>query len=419
MPRRCVTCAIRRLRVDDPAELAELAGRLAMQSSGRDERRELLFERALLLSDRLEQSAQALGVLHAILELDPQFAPAIEELVALARNRQDYPNLALGLECQLGLTRDPGTRADIAERLATLYEDTLHDEARAHAALRAWNQASPREPKPLRRLRTQIERAGQPRELLGVLDALFACEETPEARIEAALAGAELCATALSDAQGAWQRLSPLVLARDARAERAAHELAGKANLHRPLANAYVMRAQAAGPQLALHDWMQAAALYERDLNEPNEALEAMLRALALDMHNRELLGEINRLAARTQAWDRLARVYGKLGQQAGTEEKIELPGASFGVARAAHRRSGAGARTAAAGLQTRAAAQGPARTRRRAGRARTDARRADLAVRNAGAKRGKRRAARALPGRRRARARISASKIASTRCAT
>ena len=159
-----------------------------------------------------------------------------------------------------------------------------------------------------------------------MLDALFACEETPESRIEAALAGAELCATALSDAQGAWQRLSPLVLARDARAERAAHELAGQAKLHRPLANAYVMRAQAGNAKLALNDWMQAAALYERNLNEPTEALEAMLRALALDMSNRELLAEIDRLAVRTQAWDRLARVYAKLGQQAGsTEQEADL----------------------------------------------------------------------------------------------
>jgi tetratricopeptide (TPR) repeat protein len=314
------------LRLDDPQELADLAGRLALQSSDRTERRDLLFERALLLSDRLEQPAQAIGVLRSIvLELDPHFGPAIEELVALAETAEDYANLALGLECQLTLTRDLGTRADIAERLATLYEDTLHDEARAHAALRAWNQAAPREPQPLRRLRTQIERAGAPRDLLGVLDALFACEETPEARIEAALAGAELCATALSDAQGAWQRLSPLVLARDARAERAAHALASQANLHRPLANAYVMRAQAANPQLAVHDWTQAAALYEQNLNEPNEALEAMLRALALDMQNRDLLGEIERIAARTQAWERVARVYAKLVQQAGTEEKIEL----------------------------------------------------------------------------------------------
>jgi hypothetical protein len=113
--------------------------------------------------------------------------------------------------------------------------------------------------------------------------------------------------------------LSPLVLARDTRAEQAAHALAGQAGLHRPLANAYVMRAQAGNAQLAVQDWMQAAALYERDLNEPNEALEAMLRALALDMHNRDLLAEIDRLAVRTQAWDRLARVYAKLGQQAGS----------------------------------------------------------------------------------------------------
>ena len=62
---------------------------------------------------------------------------------------------------------------------------------------------------------------------------------------------------------------------------------------------------------------MQAAAIYEQQLHEPSEALEAMLRALALDMQNRELLSEIDRLAAQTGAWERLARVYARLVQQA------------------------------------------------------------------------------------------------------
>ena len=88
---------VQALRIDDPEELADMAGRLARLIDDREQKRDLLFERALLLGDRLEQPEQALQVLRAIvLELDPRFAPAIEELVALAETSDDYANLALG-----------------------------------------------------------------------------------------------------------------------------------------------------------------------------------------------------------------------------------------------------------------------------------------------------------------------------------
>jgi tetratricopeptide (TPR) repeat protein len=318
---------VQALRMDDAAELADMAGRLARLTAEPEQKRDLLFERALLLGDRLERPAQALEVLRAIvLELDPRFTPAIEELVALAETSDDYANLALGLECQLALASHADVRAEVAERLTDLYEDKLKDSAKAMAALTAWSASAPRNSEPLRRLRPLLEQAHKPRELLAVLDALAACEASAEPRIEAALSAAALLVGELKDPEGGWQRLSALVLAREPRAERAAQELCERAGMFRPLANAYVVRAQAESPELARGDWMQAAAIYERNLAEPGEALEAMLRALALDMQNRELLSKIDRLAADTGAWDRLARVYAKLAQQAGgNDEKVEL----------------------------------------------------------------------------------------------
>jgi hypothetical protein len=317
---------VQALRMDDPNEQADMAQRLAALIDDREQKRDLSFERALLLADRLDQPQEALQVLRSILnDLDPRFAPAIEELVVLAQTSDDYASLALGLECQLTLAGSVDKRAELAARLAELYEDKLEDMAKAQAALVAWAHAAPRDPEPLRRLRPQLERSRQSQELLAVLDGLFACEDTPEARIEAALAAASLAIGELGDPQGGWQRLSPLVLAREPRAERAAHALCERTGSWRQLSNAYVVRAQAATPELALHDWRAAASIYERHLNEPHEALEAMLRALAIDMQDRDLLTEIDRLAAKAGAWERLGRVYARLVQQASGPAKVEL----------------------------------------------------------------------------------------------
>jgi len=313
-------------RLDDPEELADLTGRLAKLSTDPKQQRDLLFERALLLADRLERSDEAAAVLCSVLEIDPTFSAAIEELIAVAEARDDFAGLCFALERQLAIVRSAGERAEIAGRLADLYEDKLQDADKALAALRAYRAAAPHSPQPLRRLRPHLERARQWSELLAVLDALGEHETTAEARSEAVIAAANLAMTQLTDAQGAWERLTPLVLAGNEASEQAAQQLAEKTGLERPLANLYVLRAQSARPDLAVRDWVTAATLFEQKLNDAEGALEASLRALALDLDDRSLLDRIDRLAVATAGWDRLWRVYNRLVQQSeDTKGQVEL----------------------------------------------------------------------------------------------
>ena len=312
-------------RMDDPEELAGVLDRLARLATTPEEQRDLLVERALLLADRLERGDDALALLRRVLlELDPDCAVAIDELVALCEVRDDFPGLALGLERQLAHTSDARARVDIAQRLATIAEDKLHEPERAIAALAAWSASAPNDPAPLRRLRTLLQGPQRAAELLQVLDQLSTCELGSGAQAEAAVAAAELADSALQDPQGALERLSRPLLAYDERAEAAAHRLAQRAGLLRPLANLFVVRAQAPQSQHAVADWVQASRLYEQ-LGEPAEALEANLRALALDMSDRNLLDAIDRLADTTQAWERLSRVYTRLIQDASPAVRCQL----------------------------------------------------------------------------------------------
>ena len=315
-------------RIDEPDELAELLGRLANQLPDPSEKREVLFERALLLGDRLERPKEAVDVLRYIVtDLDPTFAPAIEELIAGTEALRDPAGLADALELQLATLTDGAARIETASRMADLYEEQLEDSSRAAAALKAWTAVDSRNPDPQRRLRPYLEKAGHPEELLTNLDALAAYEESEPARTEAAFAAAHLVFNKLGDAEGAWKRLAPLVLGGDERAELEAHELAKRAKLERALANLYVMRAQKAkDPQASSRDWMNAAKVYDEYLGEAGEALEASLRSLASDMKNRNLLYDIDRLSIAAGAWDRLWRVYTRLVEDTfDREEKIEL----------------------------------------------------------------------------------------------
>ena len=312
-------------RTDAPEELAHVLGRLEKIAPDVETRRDLAVERALLLSDRLERPTEAIAELRRVLvELDPSCRPAFEELVALCETHEDWPGLALGLERQLEHARAPASAADTASRLASVYEDRLSDPARAIVALQAWTRAAPRDPQPLQRLRPLLLAAERWQELLDVLDGLAAVEKSDETRAEALLASADLATDQLGDAGAALARLSQRMLAFDADAEAKARSVADRGQLLRALANLYVMRAQQAGNKDAAADWRSAAELLER-CAAPKDALEAMLRALALDMDDAVALDAIDRLGVATSAWDRLERVYARLLQASSEARQVVL----------------------------------------------------------------------------------------------
>lgn len=315
-------------RADDPERLADLTGRLAKLESDPTRAAALLFQQATLFAERPERRPDAIAVLRRLLtDLDPAHAEAARALVSVAEQASDQDALALGLEGTLAATRVPSERADLAARLADLCEEHLKDAPRAVRALEAWIAADPKNLAARKRLRPHQERAGASDALLATLDALAALETTPAARTEAAIAGARLALDLKQDAEDAWARIVPLALAGDADAEAAARDLAERANLPRPLANLYVLRAQqAANPRAASADWLAASRVLEEGLKVPAEAFEAALRALAGDMSNRAILDHVDRLAIATKAWKRLGQVYGRLVDQTSEAAgKVEL----------------------------------------------------------------------------------------------
>jgi tetratricopeptide (TPR) repeat protein len=307
-------------RQGDVAALEGWAARLAAVTPAAEERRDLHVERADLLADRLGRAQDAVGALRSALEAEPGFPPAVQRLIALAERLGDDLLLAEGLERQLEATEDPGLQVPIAQRLADLCETRLHDAQRAVRALYRWADADVADSEPVARLVRLLEPLGRDKELVAQLDALAGLEQDDDVVTALVLRAAELAHRKLGDVDGAWSRLAERVSdADDPKAEEALRALAAQTGRGAALAELYVRLAQDEARGAADHKrrWIDAARAFEERAGDATKALESILRAFALDLDDRAVLDEVDRLATAAGAFPRLAQVYDALLRRA------------------------------------------------------------------------------------------------------
>ena len=88
----------RALESGDAGALAEILMRLSKQATDSEELRDLLYDYAHVQNFRLRNPALAVAPLHRILsELDPQFEPALDELMNAAETANDPIAMAFAL----------------------------------------------------------------------------------------------------------------------------------------------------------------------------------------------------------------------------------------------------------------------------------------------------------------------------------
>lgn len=321
--------ATRARDADDVATLDEMLERLAAIAAEPEERRDRLFERAQLLAERLERPRDAAEVLRVVVrEVDPSHVPALAALADLCEQLEDRPGLAEALERTLAVLEDPGLRVPVATRLADLYEHELADPARAVEALYAWTDADLTDPVPLQRLVPLLEAAERWKDLVIALDSLSDLAEDPGEVSALVRRSADLAFRRLGDADGAWERLEARTREGDAEAEAQLRELARAAGRGAGLVELYVALAEGAGDdaETKKRRWSDAARVHEEYLGDAGAALEATLKAFAVDLDDRSVLSEVDRLAAAAGAWPRLTQVYETLIRRAEAKEtKIEL----------------------------------------------------------------------------------------------
>lgn len=284
------------IRHDDPERLVQVLLRLANAEKNSEERRDLLYERGRLLLTRLSRPTEAIGAFEEAANVDPSFAPALDELAAACEAAGDHVRLAQTLERQLAHEGSSHDRLALVRRLAELYEGPAADDARAADALVRWAERDLLSPEPLRRLRRRQERSEQPPELLKTLDALAQREPEAGARIEAVVAAALLAFERLGDAAGAFARLSPLVAAAEPEADAALikvarasnreselYDLLERSQRHADLVEQLEISARAAPePEAAAALLRRAARILHTELEDDERAEAVFTRLLAL-----------------------------------------------------------------------------------------------------------------------------------------
>lgn len=310
----------------DPVTLEDVLRRLSDLLAGSSEVRDLALERAELLAERLDRTGDAIVVLRRVVdELAPEHVVALSRLAALCERARDLPGLADALWRQLRLLEDAGLRLPVAQRLSDLHEREAPEPARAIDALFAWASADPDDGAPLERLVPLLEAAARFGDLTGVLDTLASMAVDATEASTLWRRSAEIAYRQLGDVNGAWERLEPRVRAGDGGAEEDLRELARGARRGEKLAELYVSLAQAptADPR---RRWLDAARVYEEYLGDAQRALEAVLRAFAIDLGDRACLDDADRLAGRAGAWQRLGQVYETLIKRSeSADEKVAL----------------------------------------------------------------------------------------------
>jgi tetratricopeptide (TPR) repeat protein len=294
----------------------------------------LTLRRSLLLRDRLSAATEACALLEHLLDsYSPHEADAelreriINELETTAEQTDNRAALAQALEARLTITAQPAKRRAVALHLADLCEAELGDLDRAAVALRIACAADPRHLGARRRLKAHLARQNAWREYVGLLDTLAHLEPKVVDRREARLASASAAHDHLGDGSGALTRLGPLLQQGDGDAEELARDIARATGLGRELAQVYITKArQAPSPSEAESSWRMVVKIHDEWLSDPAEAFEAALRLLAGAPQSREHLSQVDRLAVKLNAWQRLSSVYARLIRAASSDnERVEL----------------------------------------------------------------------------------------------
>jgi tetratricopeptide (TPR) repeat protein len=316
------------LRVTErTSDLARRLDELAKRSTP-EVARGLRLERADVLANKLDDPEAAKAELErALSELGADDAGVLRKLIALCLATGDTKRRASAQESLIKRAPSLSARVELATELVDIYEHELSDAEGAIRVLTLWTSLEPENPSPYMRLLPLLAQRGKKRELVDALDKLaklaISDEESGEFLLRAARVAIEL-----EDYDGAWNRLVPrMVDLNDAAAERMLRELTRVAGRGEQLAALYVGLAQRSDdPELERRRWADAARVFEQEVAAYDRALEAMLRALAKQLDNRELLAEVERLTERADAWPRLAQVYDAIVRKAdNTETRVEL----------------------------------------------------------------------------------------------
>ncbi len=289
--------------------VAQLLQAEADATEAPQQRAALLFERAVLLHDRLGKPDEARALLEEARRLAPSYLPVLLYLETLAAREGRYAELAALYEAEAGQVSAPSLRLALLCSAAGLYADRLGDLDRARALYEEAHRADPRHPVPIEALSRLYAAAGEYEALLALLEESAAAAPTPEdaavglhhaARIAREHLGRSEDAVRLLEAARAKLPKDPTILRDLAAAYEIRQDYEALVGVLRALTEVTRER------KLAGEIWLRLGSLLDEKLGREEEAAEAWREALRVIPGSLQALSALGKLYFRTQRWQDL-----------------------------------------------------------------------------------------------------------------
>jgi tetratricopeptide (TPR) repeat protein len=294
------------------------------------ERKAIAKRIAVLYEDALKQREQAVRAWETVLEIDPKDGDALESLAQLHLAGGAFRELADVYARKLELADRREERRQLLAQSARLYEEKLTEPEQAIEQLRRLLEETPGDPEALVSLDRIFTSEGRHADLIEVLDIRTGFAQQAQERDELAFRAARITETELSDVEAAISRYQGILAATPGHegAREALATIARGDDYRIPAITVLepVLRSARAWEQviellelrLAVEDAVdrrlavlgEIARIEELERRDVDRAFTTWARALTEEATEAAPRQALERLAAATGAWKRLAEVY-------------------------------------------------------------------------------------------------------------
>ncbi|MBN1609318.1 MAG: tetratricopeptide repeat protein [Polyangiaceae bacterium] len=298
-----------------------------------DERAELLRRIARLRDERLHDDRGALESFALLVPVDPIDTHARDRLLDIGKRLGEHEHVAQVLTTAADVAHDPGVKGEILTRVARIYQDSLHDVARAESTYRRVlvldENAADLVLPAARALRGIYESTGQNEELADVLRTEVRLEQNAETRCDLLGKLGELCQSVLGDAKGAIQAWETRVDEdpNDAEALAALDRLYARTEAWQEAATVLERRMDLAENKSLRRELMvRLATLQNSRLSNPAAAIDTWNNLIGEFGADPESLGALEALYRDVERWSELADAYEQhLGLTLQDSERLAL----------------------------------------------------------------------------------------------
>ena len=293
--------------------LAALLEREAAAQTEPAARMDILRRVAQLHREKLGNAKRAIEVYREILRADPHDAVSMRALVEIYEREGDFAGLANALREQIELTTAKQERVSLLRRVLVIYDERTGDLVQGQWAANEILQAVPGDRDTLTRLERILERAGQPADLVRVLELHAKHAANADEKLQLFRRIAEILYTKLQDPTGAATRLEEVVRLDpdDAKALAGLMEIYTALGRHDDLARVLDIQVDRviADPAEQAEYLRQLARLVEGPLGDGPRARKSWEQIADLLPTDAEALDALARLYTAEKDWPMLVRI--------------------------------------------------------------------------------------------------------------